>query len=120
VPNSPILQMAITVHIHPIGDNSEDEDNNIQLHIKQEDSSISPTPVSPPSKLPQFQSIQQPQSNTQTMILDRPILNPPSCDLNSNTQPLSPTGLTIQEDTPPLFYLLSSYISPSTLSNTPS
>ena len=74
----PILRMAIAVHIRPIGDDSDGEDNNIQLRIKQEDNSTSSTPHFLLLKLPQSLSIQQPQCNTQTTILDRPILNPQS------------------------------------------
>ena len=114
----PILRMAITLHIRPIGDDSEDEDNNIQLRIMQEDNSSPSTPHSLPLKLLQSPSIQQPQFNTQTTILDRPILNPQSRDFNSNTQPLSPTGSTTEEDTSPQSYLPASHISSSSLSNT--
>ena len=101
----PISQMAITVHRHPIGEDSEDEDHNIQLCIKQDNSSSSLASLPLPAKLQKSLYVQQPQLHSLSSILTTPISNSQSDLLSTDAQSLSPTGSTTQEDTPPLSYL---------------
>ena len=116
----PISRMAITVHIRPLGEDSEDEDHNIQLRIKQDDNSSSLASLPPPAQLQQSPSIQQPQSDTQSSTLNTPISTSQSHPLPSNAQSLSPTGSTTQEDTPPPSYLPTTHPPSSTLGDSPS
>ena len=110
--------MAITVHIGPIGEVSKNEDHNIQLRIKQNDNSSSVASHSPFAKLQQSLSTQQPQLNTQSSIYNTSISNLQSSILStSNTQSLSPTRSTTQEDTPPSSYLPATWLSLSTLTD---
>ena len=93
--------MAITVHIRSIGDDSEDEDNNIQLRIKQEDNSdscttVSSSPIKQPASLDSLQPDCYPTSQTSNNTIL--ISNEGSEPLPGNTS--SPTGSTTQEDTP--------------------
>ena len=109
--------MAITVHIRPIGEDSEDEETNIQLDIKQEDennslhAAISPLP--PASKQQQSSSSSRSESVSKSSSHDTPISSQPSKSVESNV--LSPTGSTTQEDTPPPSYIPVAPISATSL-----
>ena len=102
----PILRMAITVHIRPIGEDSDDEHNNIQLRIKQEDSStpLDTQSLSPKQNKNLISHRTTPQIITSISDLPLPILS--SQHLVNNTA--SPTGSTTQEDTPSPSYIPSS------------
>ena len=108
----PILRMAITVHIRPIGEDSDDEHNNIQLRIKQEDSSSLLDSQSLSTKQNEILTSHRTNSQIPTSISDPtpPIL--PSQNSANNTT--SPTGSTTQEDTPPPSYIPSTQLSSST------
>ena len=112
--------MAIAVHIRPIGEDSEDEYYNIQLRIKQDNSSSSLASLPPPAKLQQSLSVQQPQLDSQPSLRNTSISNSQSDLLSSDTQSLSPTGSTTQEDTPPPSYLPTTHPPSSTLGDSPS
>ena len=110
----PISRMAITVHIRPIGDDSEDEDNNIQLRIKQEDNSSSTHALLSSTKERQRLAISQTEdSNNSSSVLDISDAKEQSPDSTKSTQVTSPTGSTTQEDTPPPLYLPSNPLSSS-------
>ena len=112
--------MAITVHIHPIGKDSEDEDHNIQLRIKQDNSSSSLASLPPPAKLQQSLPVQQPQLDSQSSLRNTPISNSQYDLLSSEAQSLSPTGSTTQEDTPLPSYLPTTHLPSSMLADSPS
>ena len=84
--------MAITVHIRPIGEYSDDEHNNIQLRIKQEDSSSLLDSQSLSTKQNEILTSHRMNSQIPTSISDPtpPIL--PSQNSANNTT--SPTGST--------------------------
>ena len=112
--------MAITVHIRLIGEDSEDEDHNIQPRIKQDNSSSSLASLPPPGKLQQSLSVQQSQLDSQSSLRNISISNSQSDLVSSDTQSLSPTGSTTQEDTPPLSYLPTTHLSLSMLADSAS
>jgi len=104
---SPILRMAITIHIRSIGEDSEEEDNNIQLRIKQEDTS------NPPDSLPSTNK-QQPSLLSYKLepsnLSSESIIDTSTSNIEAQAQSLayksaSPTGSTTQEDTPPPSYI---------------
>ena len=108
----PILRMAITVHIRPLGEDSEDEDHNVQLCIKQEDSSSLSKHISLSTNT--IQSLPSPKTEQlkAVSVTDKTFSNLPSQNFEHNTA--SPTGSTTQEDTPPLSYLPASALLLST------
>ena len=114
---SSILRMAITIHIRPIGDDSDDSDNNTQPAIKREDTdSESPfTSSTPLVKLKQpISSLRSNiRSTSQSFAPSRKIPEPETTDNDTTT-----SGSTTQEDTPPPSYLSSKHTSSTLTTST--
>lgn len=104
---SPILRMAITFHIRSISEDSEDEDNNIQLRIKQEDTSNPPDSLPLPDKQQLSLLSQKPELSkpTTVFIINTSSSNLPAQATSPTSKSASPTGSTTQENTPPPSYI---------------
>jgi len=108
----PILRIAITVHIRPLGEDSEDKDYNVQLRIKQEDTSSLSKDISLSTNTIQSLSSPKAKQLKAVSVTDKTCSNLPSQNFEHNTA--SPTGSTTREDTPPPSYLPASALLLST------
>jgi len=118
---SSILQTAITIHLRQIGDDSDDEDSNIQPSIKQEaiDFASIKLPSTLKSKQVTLSTKSEPRSANSSSTDTTSIIIQESDKLNHDTT----SGSTTQEDTPPPSYLsaenssTSHFLHPSTFRN---
>ena len=118
---SSILRTAITIHLRQIGDDSDDEDSNIQPSIKQEaiDFASIKLPSTLKSKQVTLSTKSEPRSANSSSTDTTSIIIQESDKLNHDTT----SGSTTQEDTPPPSYLsaenssTSHFLHPSTFCN---
>ena len=115
---SSILRMALTIHIRPIGEESEDEDQNSQFSIKQEVNNSSSTSITPNPSLSTKQTSTIQSSASQ--IPPKPPSCPPETIIikSEDSDDTTTSGSTTQEDTPSPFSPQSNNSSTSLTSHT--
>ena len=118
-PISSILRMAITVHIHPIGEDSENEDNSTRLPIKQDpdrSTSLPPTPLRKNKQPPSSRQSTKPKMPpfSQTTIQNSINLDNDNTTSESTTKEDSPSPSDICPPAPSNTFSLNSLSASST------